>query len=158
MCWLLNFSNLPIHSHWLHCHLMLVVCYNWGIHVGDPIIPLWKKFKVHCSPILEMANICTMIQHDPKVKAVRVYGKISEVKQPQDQSNSKMSDHLGSIYFVFFSVAEILGKLGKFAKFYWSAWITKKLNCKSHLIVQVQFDKFNNHASMAISCASSNFN
>ena len=30
-------------------------------------------------------------------------GKIIEVKQPQDQSNSKMDDHLGSIHFVFFS-------------------------------------------------------
>ena len=28
----------------------------------------------------------------------------------QDQSNSKMGDHLASIHFVFFSVAEILGK------------------------------------------------
>ena len=43
-----------------------------------------------------------MNQHDPKVKAVRVNGKISEVKQPQDQSNSKMGDHLGSIHLVFF--------------------------------------------------------
>ena len=49
-----------------------------------------------------MANICTMIKHDPKVKAVRVNGKISEVKQFQDQSSSKMGDHLGSIHFVFF--------------------------------------------------------
>ena len=52
------------------------------------------------------------------MKAVRVDGKITEVKQPQDQSNSKIGDHLGSIHFVFFSVAEILGKLGKFAKLY----------------------------------------
>ena len=42
-------------------------------------------------------------QQDPKVKAVRVNGKITEVKQPQNQSNSKMADHLGSIHFVFFS-------------------------------------------------------
>ena len=40
-------------------------------------------------------------------------GKITEFKQPQDQSNSKMGDHLGSKHFVFFSVAEILGKLAK---------------------------------------------
>ena len=45
-----------------------------------------EKVKVHCLPILAMANICTMIQHNPKVKAVRVNGKISGVKQPQDQS------------------------------------------------------------------------
>ena len=54
---LLNFNNLPIHSHCLHCWLLLVLCSNWGIHVGDPIIPLWKKVQVHCSSILEMANI-----------------------------------------------------------------------------------------------------
>ena len=36
------------------------------------------------------------------MKAVRVNGKITEVKQPQDQFNSKMGDHLGSIHFVFF--------------------------------------------------------
>ena len=82
---------------------------------------LWKKVKVHYLSILEMTNICTMIQHDPKVKAVRVNGKISELKQPKYQSNSNMGDHLGSIHFVFFSVAEILGKLGKFAKFDLSA-------------------------------------
>ena len=72
-----------------------------------------------------MANICTMIQHDPQVKAVRVNGKISKVKQPQDQSNSKMGDHLGSIHFVFFQWQKYLGK---FAKFYLSAWIKKKLH------------------------------
>ena len=37
-----------------------------------------------------------------QMKAVRVKGKITEVKQPQDQTNSKMVDHLGSIHFVFF--------------------------------------------------------
>ena len=36
------------------------------------------------------------------MKAVKVVGKITEVKQPQDQSNSKMGDHLGPIHFVFF--------------------------------------------------------
>ena len=36
------------------------------------------------------------------MKAVRVNGKITEVKQLQDQSNSKMGDHLESIHFVFF--------------------------------------------------------
>ena len=44
--------------------------------------PFVKKVKVQCSPILEMANLCTMIKHDPRVKAVRVNGKITEVKQP----------------------------------------------------------------------------
>ena len=37
------------------------------------------------------------------MKAVRVNGKITKVKQPQDQPNSKMGGLLGSIYFVFFS-------------------------------------------------------
>ena len=29
--------------------------------------------------------------------------ELSKVKQPQDQSNSKMGDHLGSIHSVYFS-------------------------------------------------------
>ena len=37
-------------------------------------------------------------KHGPAMKAVRMNGKIIEVKQPQDQSNSKMGDH----FFVFF--------------------------------------------------------
>ena len=36
----------------------------------------------------------TQHKHEPAMKAVRVSGKITEVKQPQDQSNSKMGDHL----------------------------------------------------------------
>ena len=54
------------------------------------------------------ASIRAQHKHEPAMKAVRVNGKITEVKQPQDQSksNSKMGDHLGSIHFVFFSVAE----------------------------------------------------
>ena len=48
----------------------------------------------------------------PEMKAVRVVsewvnGKITEVKQPQDQSNSKMGDHLGSTHFVFSSGRDI---------------------------------------------------
>ena len=34
------------------------------------------------------------------IKAGRVNGKITEVKEPQDQSNSKMGDHLWSTVFV----------------------------------------------------------
>ena len=45
------------------------------------------------------------------IKAVRVNGQISEVKQLK---TNLMGDHLGSIHFVFFSVTEILGELGKF--------------------------------------------
>ena len=60
-------------------------------------------------------------KHEPAMKAVRVNGKITKVKQPQDQSNSKMGDHLGSIHFVLFSVVKILDKLGKLGKFYKSA-------------------------------------
>ena len=47
------------------------------------------------------ASIRTQHKHEPAMKAVRVNRKITEVKQPQDQSNSKMGDHLGSIHFVF---------------------------------------------------------
>ena len=56
-----------------------------------------------------MANIA-QCKYDPNVKAVRLNMKITEVKQPQDQS--KMGDH----YILSFSAAEILGKLGKFSK------------------------------------------
>ena len=48
-------------------------------------------------------SIWAQHKHKPAMKAVRVNGKITEVKQPQDQSNSRMGDHLGSIHFVFFS-------------------------------------------------------
>ena len=41
-------------------------------------------------------------KHEPAMKAVIMNGKITKVKQPQDQSNSKMGDHLGSVHFVFF--------------------------------------------------------
>ena len=61
-----------------------------------------KKLKFTAHPSLKWLTFA-QYQQDPKVKAVRVNGKISEVKQPQDQSNSKMGDHLGSIDFVFFS-------------------------------------------------------
>ena len=40
-----------------------VLCSSWGIHVVDPIIPLWKKLKFTANPSLlwlVMANICTM--------------------------------------------------------------------------------------------------
>ena len=43
-------------------------------------------------------SITAQHKHEPVIKAVRVNGKITKVKQP----NSKMGDHLGSIHFVFF--------------------------------------------------------
>ena len=57
---------------------------------------------------------------------MRKNGQITEVKQLKDQSNSKKGDHLGSKHFVFFSVAEILGKLGKLAKFLLISWNFRK--------------------------------
>ena len=57
------------------------------------------------------ASIRAQHKHEPAMKAVRVNGKITKVEQPQDQYNSKMGDHLGSIHFVFFLWQ-------KFAKFY----------------------------------------
>ena len=53
------------------------------------------------------ASIGAQHKHEPAMKAVRVNEKITKVKQPQDQPYSKIGDHLGSIYFVFFSVAKI---------------------------------------------------
>ena len=38
------------------------------------------------------------------MRAVRVNGHITEVKQLKTKANSKMGDHLESIHFVFFSV------------------------------------------------------
>ena len=48
------------------------------------------------------ASIRAQHKHEPAMKAVRVNGKLTEVKQPQDQSNSKMGEHLAPIVFVFF--------------------------------------------------------
>ena len=56
-------------------------------------------------------SIRSQHKHEPAMKAVRLNGKITEVKQPQDQPNSKMGDHLGSIHFVFFQWQQILGKI-----------------------------------------------
>ena len=36
------------------------------------------------------------------MKAVRVNGQITEVKQLKTKANFKMGDHLGSIHFLFF--------------------------------------------------------
>ena len=44
------------------------------------------------------ASIRAQHKHESAMKAVRV---ITKVKQPQDQSNSKMGDHLESIHFIF---------------------------------------------------------
>ena len=46
------------------------------------------------------ASITAQHKHEPAMKAVRVNGQITEANQ--DQSNSKMGDHLGSIHLVFF--------------------------------------------------------
>ena len=64
---------------------------------------------------VEMGNIWTMhawSKSEDSESEWEVYW-ITGVKQPQDQSNSKVDP-----YILSFSVAEILGKLGNFAKFY----------------------------------------
>ena len=48
------------------------------------------------------ASVRPQPKHEPVMKAVKVNGKITEVKQLQDQSNSKIGHHLGSIHVVFF--------------------------------------------------------
>ena len=53
-------------------------------------------------------------KHEPPMKAVRVNGKITKVKQSQDQPNSKMGDHLGSIHFVFFQWQKYWANLPNF--------------------------------------------
>ena len=57
------------------------------------------------------------------MKAVRVNGQITEVKQPK----TNLILRWVTITFCLFSVAEILSKLGRFAKFYLSARISEKL-------------------------------
>ena len=63
------------------------------------------------------ASIIAQHKHEPAMKAVRVNGHITEVKQTQYQSNSKMGDHLGFINFVLFSGSNIR-EIGKFAELY----------------------------------------
>ena len=50
----------------------------------------------------------------------------------KDNRSTKMGDHLGSIHSIFFQLAsrlaEILGRLGKFVKFYYSAGVSEKFN------------------------------
>ena len=65
----------------LDCWLMSVLCSNWGIQLGDPIIPLWKKLKFTAHPSLKWVTFA-QYQYKPKVKVVRVNGYINKVKQP----------------------------------------------------------------------------
>ena len=46
-------------------------------------------------------------KHEPTMRAVKVNGQITEVKQLKTKANSMMGDHLGSMYFVFFTWAII---------------------------------------------------
>ena len=50
-----------------------------------------------------IASIRAQYKREPAMKAMRVNGKITRVKQPQEQPNSKMGGHLGSINLYFFS-------------------------------------------------------
>ena len=50
---------------------MFVLCSNWGIQVGNPIIPLWKKLKFITHPSLKWLTFAQH-KHEPKVKAVMV--------------------------------------------------------------------------------------
>ena len=60
-----------------------------------------KKLKFTAHPSLKWLTFCTMPNMIQKWRQWEWMGRFSEVKQPQDQSNSKMGDHLGSILFFF---------------------------------------------------------
>ena len=53
------------------------------------------------------ASIRAQRNHKPTMRAVRVNGQITEVKQLKAKANSKIGDLLGPIYFVFFSLVMI---------------------------------------------------
>ena len=95
---MLNFCNLPIHSHCLHFWIMLALC--------------------KCQPFQGWVNTSIRVQYkyESAMKAVRVNGKITEVKQPQYQSNSKMGDYLGSIHFVFSQWQKYQANIPNFTK------------------------------------------
>ena len=81
-----------------------------------------KKLKFTAHPSLESLTF-TQYMHDPRVKAVRVNGHITEAFKTKD--NTKMSDH----FSVWLWLEEILGK---FAKFYFSVGISKKKKKKKN--------------------------
>ena len=81
--------------------LCIIEAFNWGILV----FLCKKKFTAH--PSLQWLTNA-QYKHDPKVKAVRGDGQINEVKQLLAWALLRWV----TIKF-FFSVAEILGKLGK---------------------------------------------
>ena len=62
------------------------------------------------------ASIRAQHRHEPKVKAMRVNGQITEVKQSMSRGSTGMGDHL-----FFFSLAMIgrnIKQIRKVAKFY----------------------------------------
>ena len=67
--------------------------------------PEWGAVVLDRRCFSDGTSIAAQHKYEPAMKAVRVNGQITEVKQPRP------------IYFVF-SVAKILVKLGKFVKFY----------------------------------------
>ena len=97
----LNFSNLPIHSHFLNFWLMLVLCTIEVFNIGILLSLCEKKLKFTAHPSLKWL---TFAQHkyEPKVKSVRVNGQITEVKETKTREQIRMGDHLAST--VFFSL------------------------------------------------------
>ena len=62
-----------------------------------PLVKKPTKFTAH--PSLKCL-IFAQYQHEPKVKSVRLNGKITEVKQLRPWAiDTKMGDHLGDYYF-----------------------------------------------------------
>ena len=58
------------------------------------------------------ASITAQHKHEPTMRVVRVNGQITEVKYiTKTKVNSKMGDHLGSMYFVFFSTLAIISRI-----------------------------------------------
>ena len=69
-------------------------------------------------------------KHEPAMKAVRVNGKIIKVKHHQDQPNSKMGDHLGSIHFLSFFSGRNIRQIRQICQILLISVNYEKLKCK----------------------------
>ena len=77
------------------------------------------------------------------MRAVRVTGQTTEVKQLKTKANSKMGDHLGSIYFMFvFQFGYDWQTYYKFAKCYCSGGVSIKLNCLYNNTKMIEISEF----------------
>ena len=79
--WLLNFTEPTIHSRGLNFWFMLVLCTIVLFNLRIPLSLCQKQLKFTAHSSLKWITF-VQYQHEPKVKAVSVNGKINKVKQP----------------------------------------------------------------------------